>query len=58
MQPAKVDFVFDKGENHIWLMPKYISDALKPGVLSLLTYYEYFCRKIELVSLFFHPGPR
>ena len=26
--------------------------------LSQLTYYEYFCRKIELVSLFFHPGPR
>ena len=23
-----------------------------------LTYYEYFCRKIELVSLFFHPGPQ
>ena len=29
-----------------------------PCVLSRLTYYEYFCRKIELVSLFFHPGPR
>ena len=56
-------FCIWQGGNHIWLMPKYFSDALKlflknPCILSQLTYYEYFCRKIELVSLFFHPGPR
>ena len=60
---AKVDFVFDKGETIFgWCQSIFLmlwNFFLKnPCILSQLTYYEYFCRKIELVSLFFHPGPR
>ena len=57
-------FCIWQGENHIWLIGAKVffwcfEILLKnPCVLSQLTYYEYFCRKIELVSLFFHPGPR
>lgn len=62
VHPAKVDFVFDKGKTifgwcqvFFWCFEILLKNSC---VLSQLTYYEYFCRKIELVSLFFHPGPR
>ena len=65
---AKVDFVFDKGTKPYledanvfhWCFKFYFQNEnfLWKTTAFSLTYYEYFCRKIELVSLFFHPGPQ